>query len=93
MYTKNFKYIQWSYVKKDPNNVVSSSSRLGPQKQNLLSIEKKSVKGNITQYQRLDEGYIESSRIPLEEQKYSQGKNTKSKNSIAKLDWMLVKEK
>lgn len=93
MYTKNFKYIQWNYTKKDSNHTVSSSTGFVPKKQSLLLVDKKSNKSDLNQAQQLYAGYIGSSGLPLEEQKYSQNKNTKSKNKITKLDWMITKDK
>lgn len=95
MYTKNFKYIQSSYTKNEVNQAALSSNRLGPKKENLNSVEsKKNSKRDHDKFQKLDEGYIGNQRTPLEEQAYSQSKNTKNKiNNIARYDYEVAKEK
>ena len=98
MNTKNFKYIQWSYVKKDLNHGTSLNNGFGPKKQNLLSLDKQVIKWDLNQAQQIYAGYIGSSGLPLEEQKYSQSKNTKSKNTksknnITRFDWVMTKDK
>ena len=41
MYTKNFKYIEASYRKKDGINSASSSNGFGPKKKTPTSLEQK----------------------------------------------------
>ena len=78
MYTKNFKYIQWSYKKKEPNSNSSGLTGFGPKRKTPTSLEQKLKTTDKKNAQKLYAGYIGSSGLPLgDEHKYSNKEKAK----------------